>query len=52
MQPPSQSLQMLLAKQTAKVITADDLIDCEDGVVFLEEMINWRQTLVEARKRN
>jgi len=51
MQLPLQSLQLLLAKQTAKVITEADLIDCEAGVVFLEEMVNWLETMVEIRKK-
>lgn len=44
--------QMLLFEQNTKGITEADLIDCEAGVMFLEEMVKWLETFVQLRKKN
>ena len=42
---------MLLLKQTAEKMTYDDLVNYEAGIIFLEEIVHWLETMLELKKK-
>jgi hypothetical protein len=43
--------QMLLPGQTEEKMTHDDLVNCEAAIIFLEEMVQWLETMLELKKK-